>query len=75
MHGTTYLVDIRSGTRHTASNGLDKAGDLAHDVDAVQSLAKGAVHLGGDVLAVGRLAVPGPLDGLGLGPLTLGILL
>lgn len=72
---TAYLEDVGPSTGNTASNGLDEARDLAHNVDAIEALAERTVDLGGDILTVGGLAGPGPLDGGGLGPLALGILL
>lgn len=65
-----YLEDVRPSTGNTASNALNEAWHLGHDVDAIQSRAEGTVHLGCEFLAVGCLAGPLPLDGLGSGPVT-----
>lgn len=72
--GASYLEDVWAGTSDAASNGLDEARDLTHHVDAILSLAKRAVYHGGEVLTVGGLAGPLPLDGGGLGPVALRVL-
>jgi hypothetical protein len=73
--GRAYLENVRAGTGDTAGDGLDESGDFTHHIDTVQALAQRAVDLGGDVLTIGSLAGPLPLDGGGLGPLALGVLL
>ena len=63
-----YLEDVRLGTSHATGNGLDEAGDLAHDINTIQSLAERSIDLGGHILTICGLAGPLPLDGGGLGP-------
>ena len=70
----TYLEDVGPGTSDTASNALDEARHLGHHVDAIQPGAESTVDLGREILAVGCLTGPVPLDGLGRGPVTAFIL-
>ena len=69
-----YLEDVWPGTSNAASNGLDEARDLTHNVDAILALAERTIDDSREVLTVGSLAGPLPLDGGGLGPVALGVL-